>query len=144
MDLNLLDLLFVDVFILALFSTFGSSFIFNFIVLVFPLELLAVISTIPDFFATTSPVVLTVATLSSLDFHVILLSVALSGVIVAVNILLFPTFILSIFSFICIPVTAIVDVSTIVIFVFRDEELDVLLVLDDELDEYGQTPLVCK
>lgn len=25
-----------------------------------------------------------------------------------------------------------------------DEELDVLLLLDDELDEYGQTPLVCK
>jgi hypothetical protein len=27
---------------------------------------------------------------------------------------------------------------------FEDEEVDVLLLLDDELDEYGQTPLVCK
>lgn len=98
---------------------------------------------------------LTVAILSSLDFHVILLSVALLGVIVAVIIFLFPTSRLSIFSFICIPVTATVDGTVVVVCVLEDwdfdvllllddEELDVLLLLDDELDEYGQTPLVCK
>ena len=83
--LVILFLLFVDVFIIALFSAFGDSFISIFIVLVFPLELVAVISTVPYFFAITSPVALTVAILSSLDYHVIFLSVASSGDIVAVN-----------------------------------------------------------
>lgn len=74
--LAILLLLVVDVFMIALFSTFCDSFIFIFIVLVFPLELVALISTVPYFFATTSPVMLTVAIFSSLDFHVIFLSVA--------------------------------------------------------------------
>lgn len=136
---------FVDVFVIILF-VFGVSFIFIFILLVFPLELATVISTIPGFFAISSPVVLIVAILSSLDFHVILLSVALSGVIVAVNILLFPTSSVSIFSFICIPVTATVVGFVVVVFVFEFEfdELDELFLFDFELDEYGQTPFVCK
>lgn len=110
----------VDVFTISLFSVFSSSFISIFIVLVFPLELLAVIFTVPDFFAVISPDVLTVAILSSLDFHVILLSVALLGVIVAVIIFLFPTSRLSIFSFICIPVTATVDGTVVVVCVLED------------------------
>ena len=75
---------------------------------------------------------LTVAILSSLDFHVILLSVALLGVIVAVIILLFPTSRLSIFSFICIPVTTTVDGTVVVVCVLEDWDFDVLLLLDDE------------
>ena len=45
------------------------------------------------------------------------------------------------FSFIFTSVTSIVAGTVVVL---EDKELDVLLLLDDELDEYGQTPLVCK
>lgn len=88
--------------------------------------------------------------LSSLDFHSILLSVVLLGVIVAVKFLFSPMSILFISSFICIPVASIVagivvvDVLVLLLDDFEDEELDVLLLLDDELLEYGHTPLVCK
>lgn len=148
--------LIVDViFVITSFLSFGSSFTFIFIVLVFPLDVLAVISTIPDFFVIISPVELIVAILSSLDFHVIFLSVALFGVIVTVNFLLSPTSILFILSFICIAVTLIVAVAVVVVVLFEDEldallddfedeELVLFLLLDDELGEYGQIPLVCK
>ena len=74
----------------------------------FPLDVFAVIVTVPDFFAIISPVELTVAMFSSLDCHVIFLSVVSLGVIVAVTVLLFPTSKSTMFSFICIPVAFIV------------------------------------
>ena len=141
-------LLVVDVSIIVLSSTFCDSFIFIFIVLVFPFELVAVISTVPCFFAVNSPVILISAILLSLDFHVIFLLVALLGVIVAVNILLSPTSRLPISSLICIFVTSILDdfvfVVVLVVFVPEDKEFDVPLLSDDELDEYGHFPLLCK
>ena len=115
----------------------------------FPFDVVAVISTVPDFFAITSPVESIVAILSSLDFHVIFLSVALLGVIIAVNFSLSPTSIFSTFLSICISLTAILVGIDVVVLVAEELELepepelepDVLLLPDDE---YGQTPFGCK
>ena len=111
---------------------------------IFPLELVAVISTFPAFLAIISPVELIVAIFSSFDFHFTFLSVTFSGVIVTVSFLLSPSFILISFSFILIFVATIVVGVLGFCLLFDDEELDVLLLLDCELGEYGQTPLVCK
>lgn len=146
--------LFVDVLAITVLSSFCSS-MFTLIVLVFPLELVAVISTVPLFFVKSNPVEVIEAISTLLDFHVTVLSVALSGFIVTVSVLLSPTLRFSKFSFICIPVTAIVDGTVVTVLVL--EELVVLsllcddvddafdeLLLDVELAEYGHTPLVCK
>lgn len=182
-----LFLLVKDVFITVL-SAFGSSFIVIVTLFVFPLELVADISTVPACLAVISPVALTVAIFSLPDFHVMFWSVALLGIIVVVSIVLFPTSRLSIFLFICMSVTSIVagvavgvagvdvvidllgdeedvlfllddeegddegdellfpeDEGVGVVLLLEDEEDDdVLLLLDDELDEYGQIPPLCK
>ena len=70
---------------ILLVASFFVSFTFIFIVLVFPLELAAVISAIPAFFAVISPVSVTATILSSLELQVRFLFVALLGVIVTVN-----------------------------------------------------------
>ena len=64
--LAVLFALVVDIFAIVLSIGFV---ILIFIVLVFPFELVAVISTVPYFFATTSPVSLTVAILDFQYFH---------------------------------------------------------------------------
>ena len=74
---------------------------------VFPPQL-ATIAVEPAFTPVTVPVELTVATEVSLLFHVTVLSVALLGVTVAVNVILSPSTILALVLFKLTPVTATV------------------------------------
>ena len=125
---------------------------------------MAVISTTPLFLATISPFALMLAISSLLDFHVIVLLVVFSGVILAVNVWLSPTSMFCRFCSILISVATTVVSFFVTSFAFVFVLLFVfvfVLVLDfvsvfvfeDEPDEvvcfapvvaYGQTPFVCK
>ena len=87
------------------------------------------IVTLPDFFAVTKPVLLTVSTLTSLLLQVKVLSVAFDGCTVAVNCCVFPTSIDAVDGLTLMPVTPIDDTFVTRIDFFAFFPFDVLTVI---------------